>query len=102
MTKEKKGAIFYYDYLDSEYEDLTYEQIGILHVAILQFENYGKPKEEIEKLLDNDFILKKIYKIMSGKSERATAKWNEINERYNKKKKENIATNINPEDPKIF
>lgn len=85
--KQKTGIILYYDYLENEFADLTLEEIGALCVAALAKDQNKEIREDAVKQIEKDRMMKTVYKVIAGKTARATKQWYEWKNRVTKSQK---------------
>lgn len=84
----RKGIKLYIDYFETEFKDLTDEEVGILIRALYQYDQFGQPKKEYSEKIDSDRMLKSVFKRISINNDRAVEKWNQTREYFAKKDKE--------------
>lgn len=102
MNNEKKGMTLFYNYLDNEFKELSYEQVGKLVVGLLYSDSGRGVPSDVQEDIHSDLITRILFSVMKDKTERATQKWYEINERFKKSRKKDTvsvtADDCNDED----
>ena len=81
---EKTGINLYYDYLDNEFIELSLEEIGAITIAILATDCKKEIRDDAQKVINSDRMLRTLFNTMSGKTKRATKKWHDMDKRFEK------------------
>ena len=84
----RKGIKLYKDYFEAEFKDLTDEEVGILIIALYQYDEFGQPTKEYSEKINNDRMLKSVFKRISINNDYAVAEWNRKRKYYAEKDKQ--------------
>lgn len=84
----RKGIKLYKDYFEAEFKDLTDEEVGILIIALYQYDEFGQPTKEYSEKINNDRMLKSVFKRISINNDYAVAEWDRKRRYYAEKDKQ--------------
>lgn len=102
VYKDKTALSLYYTFRTEEFSELTFEEIGILTMALLELDETGNINEEVFNKINEKPLLRVLFKEMSSKVKRASEKWYEIQQRFEKARLKKKAKNDGKTDEEIL
>lgn len=86
--KIRKGIKLYIDYFENEFAEISDEELGILIRSLYQYDQFQKVDEVYSEKINNDILLKTLFKILIKNNDRAVAEWNRKRKYFEDKDKD--------------